>query len=134
MTVSISNVIEIVRTAIASCTDTNVALGAPVESKPGLYLYAYRLSETPFLRNTEATNNQSYSLHCLLLPHPPNNYGVLDDGLRCLKEQPILDADEEAVMITVSSLTTEELTQIFRSAAVAHRLAIPFELKWTVSR
>lgn len=134
MTVSISNVIEIVRAAIASCTDTNVTLGTPVESKPGLYLFAYRFSEAPFLRNIDATSNHSYSLHCLLLPHPPNNYGVLDDGLRCLKDQPILDHDEGAVEIAVCSLTTEELTQVFRSAAVTHRLAIPFELKWTVSR
>lgn len=133
MTKSISDVLEEVRTALASFTAAKVTLGTPVDSGPGLYLFAYKFSEDALSRNVEPSRAQRYVLHCLLMPHPSTDYAVLDEGLRCLRERPILPSGESKIVVAMASLFTEELTGIFDSAGVRLRLAIPFELKWTVS-
>ena len=133
MTGSISAVLEEVRTVMASFTDAKVALGTPVDSEPGLYLFAYKFSEDISLRNVDASRAQGYLLHCVLMPHPPNDYALLDEGLGCLRERPVLASDESEIRIAIASLSTDELTRIFDSAGVRLRLAIAFEVKWTVS-
>jgi hypothetical protein len=133
MTKSISDILEEVRTAMASFADAKVTLGTPVDSEPGLYLLAYRFLEDVILRNAEASRAKRYILHCLLMPHPPNDYALLDEGLRCLRERPVWTAGESKIVVAMTSLSSEELTRIFDSAGVRLRLAIPFELKWTIS-
>ena len=133
MTGSLIGVLEAVRMAMASFTDTKVFLGPPVDSEAGLYLFAYKILEDVQSRNVAASKRQGYVLYCLLMPHPPNDYAVLDQGLRSLREQPILAKDDQSILITMVSPSTEELTRIFDSAGVRLRLAIPCEIKWTVS-
>ena len=133
MTKSVSDVLEEVRTAMASFTDAKVTLGTSVDSEPGLYIFAYKFSEDVLSRNAASSRGRGYVLHCLLMPHPPNDYAVLDEGLRCLREKPVLTSDEGKIGVAMASLSTEELTGIFDSAGVSLRLAIPFEVRWTVS-
>ena len=118
---------------MAAFTDAKVTLGTPVDSGPGLYVFAYKFSEDVIPRNAETSRAQRYILHCLLMPHPPNDNALLDAGLRCLRERPLLASDECKIVVAMTSLSTEELTRIFDSAGVRLRLAIPFELKWTVN-
>lgn len=131
MTGSISEVLEEVRMALASFIDTKVALGTPVDSEAGLYLFAYKILEDVRSRNVDLSRGQGYILHCLLMPHPPNDYALLDQGLRCLRKNPIMAKDEQKILVTMASPSTEELTRVFDSAGVRLRLAIPFEVKWT---
>ena len=131
MTKSISDVLEEVRTAMASFTDAKVTLGTPVDSEAGLYIFAYNFAEDVLSRNVPASRGRGYVLHCLLMPHPPNDYAVLDEGLHCLREKPVLTSDESKIILAMASLSTEELTGIFDSADVRLRLAIPFEVRWT---
>jgi hypothetical protein len=133
MTISIARVLEEVKKALASFTAAKVTLGTPVDAEPGLYLLVYKFQEDVFSRNVAARRAQGYVLHALLMPHPPNDYALLDEGLRCLRESPILASDEGNIVVAMASLSTEELTRIFDSAGVRLRLAVPFELKWTVS-
>jgi len=133
MTKSISKVLEEVRAAMVSFTDAKVTVGTPVDSEPGLYLFAYKFLEDVISRNVAASSARGYVLHGLLMPHPPNDNALLDAGLRCLRERPLLASDESKIVVAMTSLSTEELTRIFDSAGVRLRLAIPFELKWTVN-
>jgi hypothetical protein len=133
MTTSISKVLEEIRAAMASFTDAKVTLGIPVDSGPGLYLFAYKFLEDVIPRNVAASSARGYVLHGLLMPHPPNDYALLDKGRRFLTESPILASDKSKIVVAIMSLPTEELTRIFNSAGVRLRLAVPFELKWTVS-
>ena len=133
MTESISDVLEAVRAAMASFTDAKVTLGPPVDAEPGLYVLAYRFMEDAILRDAAVSRGQAYVLHGLLMAHPANDYAVLDQGLRCLRERPVLTSEESKIVVTMLSLSTEELTGIFDSAGIRLQLAIPFELKWSVS-
>lgn len=134
MTTSISDVLEALRAALASFTDAEVTLGAPVDAEAGLYLLAYKFAEDAIVRNAPASRgHHAYVLHCLLLPQPANDYALLDEGRRCLRERPVWALGESQIRITPASLPTEALTRIFDSAGVRLRLAIPFEVRWTDS-
>jgi hypothetical protein len=133
MTTSLSDVLEALRAALAAFTDAEVTLGAPVDSDPGLYLLAYNFVEDANVRNAAASRGQGYVLHCLLLPQPANDYALLDEGRRCLRERPVWALGESHIRVAPSSLPTEALSRIFDSAGVRLRLAIPFELRWSVS-
>jgi hypothetical protein len=136
MAVSISEVLEAARANIASFTDVNVSLGTPVDSEPGLYIFAYMFSEDSKIRNTpanltEGQTDRSFVVNCLLMPSLSNGYVAIGEGLRGLTEQPILALGESTVRVSMSQLSAEVLARVFTSAGITLRLAIPFELNWT---
>ena len=136
MTVLISKVLEEVRTNIASFTGINVTVGSPVDSEPGLYIFAYMFSENSAIRNSPTNSNegikrQGYIVSCLLMSSLPNDHVALDKGLRCLTEHPILTSDETTTEIPISSPSVDDLTRVFKSADITLRLAIPFEMRCT---
>ena len=135
MTLLISEVLDAILNHIASYTYADVTLGVPVETETGLYIFTYQFTEDSLQRlsPTRGANPKqahSYRLHCLLMSNPAYDYTALDEGLKCLTEQPVLTLHDTRVTATLSSLTIEELTRIFSSASITLRLAIPFELKW----
>jgi len=130
---SISDVLEEIRFTLASSVDSNVRIGMPVDSTSGIYLFPYKYSEDAIhKKNAEPEIDRTVSMDCLLIPNPPDNYVMLDEGLRCLNEKLILASDERTIWIGVASPTLGELTQIYASAGVALRLSIPFTLRWAV--
>ena len=138
MAVDISEVLEAARANIASFTGANVALGAPVDSETGLFVFAYKFSEDPSLRHspsilTEGRTDQSFIVRCLLMPSHPDDYVLIGEGMRFLTEQPVFNLGESTVRIMMSQLPNEELTRIFISAGITLRVAIHFELRWTAS-
>jgi len=135
MGVSISEVLEAARANIASFTGANVSLGAPIEAEPGLFIFAYMLMEDPAFRNlpvslADEPTDRGFVAHCLLMPSLSDGYVAIGDGLRSLTEKPIFVLGDSTVRVTTSQLPTEVLAQIFASAGITLRLAVPFELRW----
>jgi hypothetical protein len=135
MTTLISDVLDAILNHIASYTYADVTLGTPVESETGLYIFTYQFSEdslqrVPPNKGTKAKQAHSYQVSCLLMSNPAYDYTALDEGLKCLTERPVLTLHDTKVTATLTSLSIETLTQIFISAGITLRLAIPFELKW----
>ena len=136
MTISISDVLDATLNHVASYTYADVTLGTPVETEPGLYIFTYQFMEDAQQRvapgrgaNTKQPNG--YRLSCLLMANPAYDYTALDEGLKCLTERPVLSVHDSKITATLSTLSIEQLSQIFTSAAISLRLAIPFELRWT---
>ena len=136
MTISISEVLDAILNHIASYTYADVTLGTPVETETGLYIFTYQFTENSLQRvppnkGTKSKQAPSYRLNCLLMSNPAYDYTALDEGLKCLIERPVLNVQDNKVTVTLTSLTIDELSQIFTSAGITLRLAIPFELRWT---
>ena len=139
MATSILDVLEAVRAKIASLAGVAVGLGAPADSQPGLFILPYNFSEDQAVHNrplnlTNTQTDRSFVVQCLLVPSPPNSYAEIGEGLSSLTEQPIIVLGESRVSVNTSQLSVDELTQIFISAGIAYRLAIPFELRWRSGR
>lgn len=113
-----------------------MALGTPLENQPGLYIFSYQFAEDASLRvppskGTRVTPARSYTLRCLLMTNPAEDYAALDEGRKCLKDRPVITLQDKTINAMLTLLSTDELTQIFSSAGVTLRLAIAFELRWT---
>jgi len=135
---SISDVLEAARANIASLTGEDVGLGPPIESKPGLFIFPYKISDDLALRNpapypTSAQTDWGFIMNCLLMPSPSNGYAAIGKGLKSLTELRTIVLGESTATINKIDLSEDVLTQIFISAGITHRLAIPFELRWTSS-
>lgn len=88
MAVLISEILKEVTAKIASFAEVNVTLGSPVDSEPGLYVFAYMFSKDSNFRKVpinskEGITNQRYLLSCLLLSSLPNDYEGCHVIYRC---------------------------------------------------
>ena len=134
MAASINNLLETARAGMAAFTNTDVSVGLPDDSEPGLFIFAYRFAEDPVLRNLEARDPQgsvdrTICLDCLLMASPPGDYERLDEGLRCLTEQPLLNSNPGAIRVTIEDIDARDLSRIFANLQTSYRVVIPFQLK-----
>ncbi len=138
MATALADVLEIVRAKLATSTGADVGLGAPVDSQPGLFIFPYNFREDGTIRRSrperaDAQTDLNWVVSCLLVPSPPDAFATIGHGLKGLTEQPVTVLGEGKISVSLSQLSVEALAQVFISAGIALRLAIPFELRWTSS-
>ena len=121
---------------MAESTALKVILGTPVDSEPGLYIFAYKIIQEALHQNVpdKEKAKHGYKLQCLLMPNPSNDFKALDKGLQFLDEQPVLAPTENPIRLTIIQMDTATLTSIFACANFQLRLAVPFELGWVVTK
>lgn len=128
MALSISDILEDVRAAVASGTEADVFLGAPAGPDPGLYLFPYRLTENAAASRTSAARDPGYEIHCLFVADPAGDHDLLDDAMRFLRDNPVVASGETRIRAALMSPPADTLTRIFDSAGLELRLAVPFTL------
>lgn len=136
MNPSIADVLEAIRSQMASSLSLDVSLGVPESSSPGLYLYPFHFQETPSARNSpirSATTSQTreMAIRCLLVGNPPDNLEVLGLGLDYLYEHAVLELKNETIRITISNMQPEELAKIFLASEMVYRLVVAFDVRFT---
>jgi len=135
MTMCISEVLEAVRTSIASSTGLEVNLGVPVDSGSGLSIFAFRFSEESGFRSISARatigqTERRLLVHCLLMPSTSDALRDFGKGLNSLHEKPVIGLGRKQVRVTFTNLSIEELAALFLSAGITYRIAASFQLDW----
>lgn len=130
MTLSLVENIEQIKRKISTFTGTNVALGMPDGSEPGLYLfpYSYLIDQLALRDNPMVETTPPYLVKCLLIPGSFVDYVALNKALDFLWANPFLESNKELVKIMLEDISTELLTSLFISAGATYRLSIAFEL------
>lgn len=133
MILSLTELIETTRIKIAAFTGVNVTLGVPDDSEPGLYIFPYNFlldlhAHIPPTRELESQTIPPYHVKCLLIPSPSINYPALDKGINYISANPVLESNGGTARVILENISTEELTSLFISAGVNHRLSIPFKM------
>jgi len=139
MTLSIIESLETIRDKFSAFTGSNVKIALPDDSEPGLFIFPYNFAVDTQFRDIPAPVrvqklNQDYRMSCLLVSSPPNDYMTLGKGYDCLISNPVVEANEGIIRITINAIPTEHLTGLFISGGSTCRLSIPFELACSAAR
>lgn len=130
MTLLLVEHIEVIKRKISTFTGTEVALGMPDGSEPGLYLfpYSYLVDQLTFSENPMVETTPPYLVKCLLIPGSFVDYVALNKALDFLWANPALESDKGLVRVELEDISTEVLTSLFLSAGATYRLSIAFEM------
>jgi hypothetical protein len=135
MILSLAEIIESIDNEIAAFTGVDVTPGMPDDSEPGLYLFPYNfLAEQP-VRNIPAreTNSQTtppYHVKCLLVPAQPVDYSALNKAYNYICTNPVLEFSGGTFRVIPENISTQELTSLFFSAGIPHRLSLAFYMHY----
>jgi len=135
MILSLAEHIETIRNKITTSTGVNVIHGMPDGSAPGLYLFPYNFSVDPHIHNKpirgiKPQTMASYNVKLLLIPSPSIDYEILNKGLDCINDNPILESKSGTANVALENVSTEELTSVFISAGIPYRLSLPFKMHY----
>ncbi len=135
MILSLAELTKTTKNKIATFTGVNVTLGMPDDAEPGLFLFPYNLLVDPLIRDIptreiESQTTTSYHVKCLLIPGQPIDYAALNKGFNYISNNPDLEFSGGTVRVTEENISTEELTSLFISAGVPHRLSIAFNMQY----
>jgi hypothetical protein len=117
-------------------TGVNVVLGRPQESASTLFVWPWRLENTPCLRNPPATETRharttapeyGASIHFLVLASSTlsaDGLAHLEQARQALFEQPIINAGGRQARVVTSELSAEQLTTVFIAADIPLTLCL----------
>lgn len=127
--------LETIRNKITSSTGVNVTHGIPDDSLPGLYLFPYNFSVDPNIHNKPMRGIKpqtiaAYNVKLLLIPSPSIDYEILNRGLDCINDNPVLKSKNGTVNVVLENVSTEELTSVFISAGISYRLSLALKMHY----
>jgi len=133
---SITDVLETIRSQMASILNPDIFVGAPDSSTSGIYLFPFHFQEMPGFRNrptrsASAVQSRELAIRCLLIANPPGNLDVLGSGLDYLHAHAVMELDNQVIRISMLNMQAEDLAQIFLASGIAYRLAVAFEVQFT---
>jgi len=131
---SIVSVLDSIHAEVDSRIEAEVFLGAPDDTSPGVYIVPiqYIESHTHHIVSSNRSDDRSapgYTITCMMVACPANNYAAIDSGIKYLHDHPVLEAGNETIRLTPSFPSLDELTQIFVSAGISLRLSVMFEVR-----
>ena len=133
MTPSISTTLEAFRNELAAQVRSNIFVGAPDDDEPGLYVFPIHHDissmRPPPNAPAERSRRPGYSLECLMLAAPGEDFEMIDQGATFLHEHPILEIDGTIARLTVSDEVPGETAGIFLAAGISYRLYIRFRIR-----
>lgn len=130
---SIATTLETLRTDLAESLNSKVFIGAPDDDEPGLYVFPIHHGISSALRALEPRpetqpRRPGFSLECLMLAQPGDDFDVIDEGVAFIHEHPVLEMDGATARLIVSDESPDEAASIFLAAGISYRLHIRFRI------
>lgn len=130
---SISTTLETLRTALAERVNSKVVIGAPEVNEPGLYVFPIHHGISPAPRSLRLQpetrpRRPGFSLECLMLAQPGDDFDIIDEAAAFIHQHPILEIDGGTARLIVSDESPNETATIFLAAGISYRLHIRFAI------
>jgi len=134
MTPLISITLETLRTDLAAAASSKVFVGAPDTAEPGLYIFPIYHGISPALRSVgnvpeTSVRRPGFSLECLMLAEPGEDFDIIDEGATFIQQHPILEIEGATARLIVSDQSPDEAANIFLAAGISYRLYICFRIR-----
>jgi hypothetical protein len=123
---------------LGSQTGTQVIIGFPDDSKPGIYVWPWRLLEQDPARNVASRPHPrpdvvpGTSIDLLILAMPgfaPDGLSKLEAAHQAIHAHPLLDFAGGRAEIIWKALSVEELAAIFTSSSLPVTICLSFTLR-----